>query len=1051
MSVVLRTISAFPSGRTTEELCALLDVDFDNHKREQIRADLQTLLSDGLIYLGHDNKWRLVSRLANSSGLSGLPSPSPEQELISCPARFSIESSVFVDAFEEDEDSADKPDPHSLVRYYRAAVRSDPRGELTQYSDRHGTAFQLISGSGRFWPKSNDESLMAEKEFGKICLSLDSLPDKFREALAKRASNENALAIGWPIYISHQDDVPIIQPVGLISGEWERNDDNTLVVTVERGDVLVNPSWLKEAARNSSWNRNDLADAFRSPDGIGLPVEDFLDRLREVQATSIYGTLGARNFVASLSLNRSGIFNSVGLFLPTDSSFTLGAVRDLEQIASWSTEEMSRTALAPFFGLPSDEIKNSPLPINVGPLNAEQLDAVRSAMSNPFTVVTGPPGTGKSQAIVAMAASALFFGQSVLVASKNHQALDAVEDRLGSIAPESGFVVRTINRSRDTDQSIFDVLRDVVENESSFGGELDEVQTNRLKDLAVERLECLDVLDRIRHLNFELADFHERLAARKREISHEDTEPSSGISWWRRLLIFLGFLGSNQSSIFDAMERGASISEIESAIASRRDELDSIEHPKNPVDLTEEIASLSRTLVSRSLTSRVCASEDLRRVLNDELADLELYQKKDLSRDTVSAVIDHRPLWLASILGTPKRIPLVGGLFDVVIFDEASQCDIGTAIPLLARARRAVVVGDRKQLSFISQLGAARDRNLMAAEGLPAKGMGRYAQSTKSLFDFAISLPSAQKIMLRDQYRSSPAIVDYINAEFYGGKLRSSANTNSFRVPPGTKPGIFWTDVSPRMEVVTEQNINASEVEQISSHLSDLLLSQNYDGSVGVIAPFRSQVHALESKLKSCIDGETWRKSDLRVSTVDGFQGQERDLIIFSPVVHDRISSTAVSFLQRDWRRLNVAISRARAVAHIFGDLSYARSGRIQSLLKLAQRASGSGSTATEGYESHWERIMHYALLSRNLEPRPQYEIAGRRLDFALFGENGAKLDLEVDGRHWHQDIDGNRKTDDIWRDHQMRSLGWRVRRFWVDELERDMEKCLDLIESDLA
>ena len=93
-------------------------------------------------------------------------------------------------------------------------------------------------------------------------------------------------------------------------------------------------------------------------------------------------------------------------------------------------------------------------------------------------------------------------------------------------------------------------------------------------------------------------------------------------------------------------------------------------------------------------------------------------------------------------------------------------------------------------------------------------------------------------------------------------------------------------------------------------------------------------------------------------------------------------------------------------------------------------------------------------MIGRGLEPHPQYEIAGRRLDFALFSQRDGqeiRLDVEVDGRTWHMDPDGGRKPDDLWRDHQFRSLGWAVRRFWVHELRDNMEECLDLIEQDLG
>jgi len=193
-------------------------------------------------------------------------------------------------------------------------------------------------------------------------------------------------------------------------------------------------------------------------------------------------------------------------------------------------------------------------------------------------------------------------------------------------------------------------------------------------------------------------------------------------------------------------------------------------------------------------------------------------------------------------------------------------------------------------------------------------------------------------------------------------------------------------------------------------------------------------------------------RADFRAATVDGFQGQERDLILFSPCLGKTSAQSAVSFVQKDWRRLNVAISRAKAVAHVFGDLDFARSNKVRSLARLAAIATEPRKRSGEGvFDSEWERRVFHALKERGLDPIPQYDIAGRRLDFALFGRGDVKLDLEVDGRRWHQDADGNRKIFDIWRDHQLKSMGWRVRRFWVDELARDMEACLDLIERDLS
>jgi very-short-patch-repair endonuclease len=85
----------------------------------------------------------------------------------------------------------------------------------------------------------------------------------------------------------------------------------------------------------------------------------------------------------------------------------------------------------------------------------------------------------------------------------------------------------------------------------------------------------------------------------------------------------------------------------------------------------------------------------------------------------------------------------------------------------------------------------------------------------------------------------------------------------------------------------------------------------------------------------------------------------------------------------------------------------------------------------------------------RGWNPIPQYPIGTRYLDFALEPE-GAKLDIEVDGRRWHTDSSGNRKVSDRMRDSELRARGWKVLRFWVHELAEDMEGCVDRIEREL-
>ncbi|WP_426122792.1 AAA domain-containing protein [Pararhizobium sp. PWRC1-1] len=1051
MSVLLRTISAFPTGRTTSELFALLDIDFDPRKRTSIYAELSALSDAGKVSKGRDGRWRPI---ATAKKHDGAPLRTKERDStvaedqvlrpVHAIFRSAAANEIAVDATE----SAVSFDPNALLRYYRSALRSDPRGAISQVEDRHAVAWQLFTGLGPLTPE--DGQILT------ISILLEDLPDEFRKALVKREANEQTLAVGWPIGVGKKQGVPVIWPVGLIGAEWKRSTTH-LEISIDTDDIVTNPDWIKGAARSANWKEAGLRDVLTQAEGLGFRRDEFLSRLKEAVAGTFRGSILGQQMRIELDPNSVGVHDIAGLFLPTDTTFTAGAVRDLDTIATWSHEKLASTALATILGLDAPAPVRATPVINTGDLNKEQIEAVRKSLTAALTVVTGPPGTGKSQAIVSIAASVLADGGSVLVASKNHQALDAVESRLGGIAPQSPFLVRTLDPNRDIDQSFDQVLGQLVGEPTRGAADPDLVTRSRLSSLAQNRTRVLDQIDEQSRLHVAIAELLERIEAQETATAAEsppeiETDPTPGL--FSRLLDALNrLLGLRENVGNDGLAgEDATLATLKQRLGKLRAELATTDIKGDPVALTREIGTLAREFLPTVLASKVKLAESDRLRLGEELANLQLAQSSGpLSPSLAGDVVGHRPLWLVSVLSAAKRIPLSDSLFDLAIFDEASQCDIASALPILARAKRAVVVGDNRQLSFISQLGIAHDRNLMQAQGLPIAKMGRFAQSRRSLFDLADLTPGAAKVMLRDQYRSAADIVGYINEQFYGGQLRVAGDQDGLKVPKGTKPGIAWTDV-PAPTAPMVGNVNASEVNAITRHLRVLLEEQSYAGSIGVIAPFRPQVYALEQAIHAEIGLDLRMKAELRVGTVDSFQGQERDLILFSPCLGHSSAMSAVSFVQKDWRRLNVAISRARAVAYVFGDLSYARSGKVRSLQRLAAAATEPKGRVGEGtFDSHWERIVDAALRKRGLNPIPQYEVAGRRLDFALFGDGNIKLDLEVDGRHWHTDTDGKRKLGDHWRDSQLRALGWTVQRFWVDELERDLEKCIERVAEQLS
>lgn len=573
---------------------------------------------------------------------------------------------------------------------------------------------------------------------------------------------------------------------------------------------------------------------------------------------------------------------------------------------------------------------------------------------------------------------------SVLFASRNHQAIDAVEERLAAICGEQAAMTRARDADGERDLNFTGAAKAIVADASAPARDVSAALA-KLDALAARRDAALAQAARRRSLNLDLSALADRLAALDLALpGTADAAPARGM-----LARLLGWLRARRRRpvVEGPPGPGATRAELEAAVARSQAALAALPAPETDdeaVSLADEIVTGMAALLPALLSARCAPTDEERQSLNVWLRDGELTGRRrpsDMAEDTARAVLRRRGVWAVSTLSAPSRIPPVLGLFDLVLFDEASQCDIASALPLFARARTAAVVGDPAQLGVIPSLGVGQDRELMRGLGLQRPGIGRYAQSLNSLFDLAAASTAARRTMLRDQFRSAPEIVAYINEAFYGLRLRTRVDTTRLRPPKGRSPGISWTDVRGPLVNETGRGCGSpAEAQAITERIGELA-RQGYDGEVGVVAPFQQQVMRIDRAVRAAVDPNAIERMKLKIATVDAFQGGERDVILFSLTGGADMPPGARRFLTADRRRFNVAISRARAVCDVFGDLAFARSSGVPHLERLAARSEPRPSSTPLSFDSPWEERLHRALVARGLEPHPQYEIAGRRLD----------------------------------------------------------------------
>jgi hypothetical protein len=269
--------------------------------------------------------------------------------------------------------------------------------------------------------------------------------------------------------------------------------------------------------------------------------------------------------------------------------------------------------------------------------------------------------------------------------------------------------------------------------------------------------------------------------------------------------------------------------------------------------------------------------------------------------------------WAVTSLSVRGRVPLEPGYFDLVVIDEASQCDIASALPLLYRAKRSVIIGDPRPLWQRSALNRARDIELQYRHGLVEARVG-WMYSVSSLYDLAASL------VLRDHHRSHADIIEISSGGGYEGGLREA--------PPGRNlrgaPDIVWHDVQGSvLRSSSGGGQNHAEAQAVVAALEDLLVNRHYGGTVGVVTPFRAQAQLLQQMIQESSALLAVRdKSELLVDTVRRFPGGERDVMFFSPVVSDGTPVGALTYLRRNGNLFNLAITRTRGFLHVVGDRS---------------------------------------------------------------------------------------------------------------------------------
>lgn len=831
------------------------------------------------------------------------------------------------------------------------------------------------------------------------------------------------------------------------------------------------------------------------------------------------------------SIETGGFYNSAIIFWGESSKFVQGLEGELKDLKKIGIE--ASPILKSLLQRKSDEIKSENLKHRIYStvsLNPQQRDAVEQALTNRVTVITGPPGTGKSQVVSAILTNAALQNQTVLFSSKNHKAVDVVIDRVNSLT-KTPFLLKLSSpkQSEDTKERILDLLegRKYPKNSSSetISRQADTL-IDEIRNVQKNIQEHWDAIQKIEQLKTNISNIRKQLSDNLHKFVSDAELPSQLIFIFQskntlsllkneltilrkksnpteqnviEKILWLFTKKSKKEKLVKSLNNCSNILKnketsldiqintiIETAsitinkINETLEQLILLEEYLNAVDSLKKVSLPQETLRLSQLEQQLHETdllywqdywESLASNLSDEnflalsryvqlleLASVDFDRSVSQKLNALSKVISKiLPAWAVTSLSVRGRCPLEPEYYDVLILDEASQCDIPSALPLIFRAKKIVVIGDQKQLRHITNLSLKSDKDLLKKHSLFEDHL-EWMYSSKSIFDLVCNLPGAQIVNLKEHHRSHQDIISFSNKEFYNSQLLVATSYDKL-VKNENLPPLVWKHISGAVEAPANSgSINVIEAAAVHQFLKEMITHPNFNGSVGITTPFRKQANKIRQLVEQDSELSTLiPKHDLIIDTVHKFQGDERDVIIFSPVVSRNISQSSLNFLKNQGNVFNVAVTRARSSLVTIGDLDICKSSSVEFLRSFAEHNETVSMRNSQHKHiqplmkdpkiSNWEMIFHKALQDRGILAMQQYLEDKYALDFAIIKENGKKLNIEIDGEAFHKEWTGQKKREDVLRNQTLANLGWDVRRFWVYQIDENLNECVNTVE----
>ena len=814
-------------------------------------------------------------------------------------------------------------------------------------------------------------------------------------------------------------------------------------------------------------------------------VDEFIDEVQSSKPT--------------LKLDKVCVTNQSAVILTKRPSITAGVLHELTQIAEKPSGVFRESALSvvneeylrgvgKIFDKNQKEKKELKDFAACTPLSLSdsQEDVIRKIEQNPLLAVYGPPGTGKSQTIVNLVAHLIANGKTVLVASRMDKAVDVVAQRLNELgAPFLALRAGRLNYQKQLSFKLQDLIANKIDIDTGYE-EAILVDVDDMKELLNAIKELENKCEKIIALENDWHNIINKKESLERDLSQKEfinkKLKKDEVDEIKKVLSSIE-KNLEKSGLFSGLANTLSLMKLKKILNISSLPSD----PESIMRLSLELQAAEMDCEARIIETRIHKIGNIHEILNqikilkkkqrvlavDILKNKRRESLKGLLRDQIKrqrliihtkAIVERKknlqnrlleeedfkplleafPCWCVTTYAVSGSLPMKSGLFDVAVIDEASQCDIASCFPILFRAKKAVIVGDDKQLPHLSFLEKAKEQSFLSQYNIPDKYQLMWRFRTNSMFDLA-NYYSTNPVLLDEHFRSYYPIIQFSNQEFYGNRIRvmtKDSGTNDVLELHIVKDG----------KVDSDATRNMPEVEAILKRIHDIISEDEGNDenpvSIGVVSPFRGQVDLISKAIRQVLTETTIRKHQIEVGTAHTFQGDERDVMIFSLAIADNSFSQSLTFLQKP-NLFNVAITRARKklITFLSKDPKSLPQGLLKDYIEYIQNYLNSAKEdefQKNKYKNSFEQIVADSLIMEGFNVKAGIETAGVYPDLLVKDDLGNELIVEIDG------VEDKEKSNisDIKKQTILERAGYIVERISFREWQHSSQACIDRIKN---